>query len=283
MAHIHHPRDIIDRRRLAASLDASAKEGSESTRRADLVAQLKEALSAGTAVIRARFEKGASGTDTVAAHSYLMDQLIRVLYDYATTHVVLRGVPTKGERISIVAIGGYGRGELAPLSDIDLLFVLPYKQTPFSEQLVEFMLYVLWDLGLKVGHAVRSVNENISQAKADITIRTTLLEARWIWGDQELAEELTARFDTDVRAGSGQEFVKAKLAERDERHRKLGDSRYRLEPNVKEDKGGLRDLHTLFWIAKYLYAVSDVRKLVDLGVIDDDAASRFVKDRKSVV
>src|SRR6185312_177295 len=215
--------------------------------------------------------------ETVVAHSFLMDQIIRVLFDYATAHFVRRGAPTTGERISIVAIGGYGRGELAPLSDIDLLFVLPYKPTPFSEQLVEFMLYVLWDLGLKVGHAVRSVDENIRQAKEDLTIRTTLLEARWVWGDQELANDLVARFKKEIKRGTAQEFVAAKLAERDERHQKLGDSRYRLEPNVKEDKGGLRDLHTLFWIAKYLYGVSDVRKLADKGIIDDEAAARFVK------
>lgn len=277
MAHVLNPREIIDRRALAEALSAAAADKNEDARRTDLVAHLKTALADGTAVIRARFEKGTNGADTVAAHSYLMDQLIRVLYDYATTHVIQRGVPTAAERISIIAIGGYGRGELAPLSDIDLLFLLPYKRTPFSEQLAEYMLYVLWDLGLKVGQAVRSIDENISQAKSDFTIRTTLLEARWVWGDQALAAELAARFKKEVKRGSGPEFVAAKLAERDERHQKLGDSRYRLEPNVKEDKGGLRDLHTLFWIAKYLYGVSDIRKLTDLGVIDDEAASRFVK------
>ncbi len=278
MANIHHPREIIDRRRLMAELDAAVADLADDAKRGLLVAKLKAAMSAGTAVIRERFEKSkATGVDTVTAHSYLMDQVIRVLYDFATTHVLPSGVPTKGERISILAIGGYGRGELAPLSDIDLLFLLPYKQTPFSEQLAEFMLYALWDLGLKVGHAVRSVDENIAQAKADFTIRTTLLEARWVWGDQDLADELLTRFKKEVKRGTAQEFVKAKLAERDERHQKLGDSRYRLEPNVKEDKGGLRDLHTLFWIAKYLYGVSDIRKLTDIGIIDDDAAGRFVK------
>lgn len=278
MSTIHQPREIIDRRRLEAELDDAVKDAREGARRGLLIAKLKAAQMAGTAVIRERFEKGrASGADTVAAHSYLMDQLIRVLYDFATAHVLSRGVPTKGERIAIVAIGGYGRGELAPLSDIDLLFLLPYKPTPFSEQLAEFMLYALWDLGLKVGHAVRSVDENIAQAKADFTIRTTLLEARWVWGDQDLANELLTRFKKEVKRGTAQEFVKAKLTERDERHQKLGDSRYRLEPNVKEDKGGLRDLHTLFWIAKYLYGVSDIRKLTDNGIIDDDAAGRFMK------
>ncbi len=276
---IFHPREIIDRRALTAALDAFVEgTAGEDARRAYLVESLKAAHKAGSAAIRERLEKNKStGAEAVAAHSFLMDQVIRVLFDYATTHVVQRGTLTTGERVSIVAIGGYGRGELAPLSDIDLLFLLPYKPTPSTEQLVEFMLYVLWDLGLKVGHAVRSVDENIRQAKADFTIRTTLLEARWVWGDQELAAELIARFKKEIKRGTAAEFVKAKLAERDERHLKVGDSRYRLEPNVKEDKGGLRDLHTLFWIARYLYGVSDVRKLADKAIIDDEAAARFIK------
>ena len=276
---VFQPRQIIDRRQISAALDAFAVEGQgDIDKRAHLLEGIKTAYQAGFAVIRDRFEQSrASGDDTVAAHSYLMDQVIRILFDAATAHFVHRGVPTTGERVSVVAIGGYGRGELAPLSDVDLLFLLPYKPTPFSEQLVEFMLYLLWDLGLKVGHAVRSVVENIKQAKADMTIRTTLLDARWIWGDQELAAELLTTFKKEVVRGTAAPFVHAKLAERDERHAKLGDSRYRLEPNVKEDKGGLRDLHTLYWIAKYIYGVGDVRKLADRGIIDDDAAARFIK------
>ncbi len=281
MSHIYKPREIIDRRKIHAVLDVMAAEDtSEEVKRAKLLEVMKDAFKAGGEVIRARFEEGGySGIDAVAAHSYLMDQVIRIIFDYAIVYSVRRGVPTTGERISIVAIGGYGRGELAPLSDVDLLFLLPYKQTPFTEQLVEFMLYLLWDMGLKVGHAVRSVDDNIAQAKADMTIRTTLLEARWVWGDQELAAELVSRFKKEVKRGTAREFVQAKLAERDERHEKLGDSRYRLEPNVKEDKGGLRDLHTLYWIAKYLYGISDVRKLEAMGILDDDAATRFLKAR----
>ncbi len=276
---VFQPRQIIDRRQINAALDVFASDDTaEANKRSHLLEGIKAAYKAGFAEIRRRFEENkATGAETVAAHSYLMDQVIRILFDAATAHFVRRGVPTTGERVSVVAIGGYGRGELAPLSDVDLLFLLPYKPTPFSEQLVEFMLYLMWDLGIKVGHAVRSVNENITHAKADMTIRTTLLDARWIWGDQELAAELIARFKKEIKRGTAKEFVTAKLAERDERHSKLGDSRYRLEPNIKDDKGGLRDLHTLFWIAKYLYGVSDVRKLADQGVIDDDAAARFTK------
>ncbi len=282
MSNIYQPREIIDRRKIHAVLDdIAAQDIPEDQKRAALLETLKNAHKEGSEVIRSRFEtKGFSGTDTVSAQSYLMDQIIRIIFDYATAYSVRRGVPTTGERISVVAIGGYGRGELSPLSDLDLLFLLPYKQTPYTEQLVEFMLYLLWDMGLKVGHAVRTVDDNISHAKSDMTIRTTLLESRWVWGDQELAAELAARFKKEVKRGTAKEFVQAKLAERDQRHSKLGDSRYRLEPNVKEDKGGLRDSHTLYWIAKYLYGISDVQKLESMGVIDDDAATRFIKARE---
>ncbi len=279
MRTILKPRDILDRRVLSTQLDAIAHEdGNESSRRAKFLEALKAALKKGEDEIRNRLESGKHlGDDCVAARSYMMDQLIRVLFDHAINHLIRRGVPTTGERISVLAIGGYGRGELAPLSDVDLLFLYPYKETPFTEQLAEFILYSLWDLGLKVGQAVRSIDENIVQAKADVTVRTSLLDARWIWGDQELASEFKKTFQKDIVDGSGAQFVQAKLAERDARHEKTGDSGYRLEPNVKDDKGGLRDLHTLYWIAKYLYGVADVRRLADMALIDDDASTRFAK------
>ena len=144
---------------------------------------------------------------------------------------------------------------MAPESDIDLLFVLPYKQTAWGEQVAEAILYCLWDMGLKVGHATRSVDECIRQARADMTIRTAVLETRFLTGDAALYDELVERFDKEVVEGTAAEFVTAKLAEREERHRRSGQSRYLVEPNVKDGKGGLRDLHTLFWIAKYVYRV----------------------------
>jgi [protein-PII] uridylyltransferase len=177
--------------------------------------------------------------------------------------------------LAIVAVGGYGRGELAPFSDIDLLFLLPYKQTPHTEQVVEYLLYLLWDLGLKIGQSTRSVDECLRQAKSDLTIRTGLLEARYLWGEQALFDELKRRFDSEVVRGTAAQFVERKLAERDARHKRVGDSRYQLEPNVKEGKGGLRDLHTLFWIAKYIFRTDDVGKLVDLGVLSAEESQRF--------
>src|SRR5204862_4479215 len=222
-----------------------------------------------------RFEADGTAVRAVREQCFLVDQLIRVLYDLVTEAIYPLANPTEGEKMVIVAVGGYGRGEMAPYSDIDLLFLLPYKQTPHSEQVIEFLLYLLWDLGLKVGQSVRSVADCIRYAKSDLTIRTALLEARYIWGKQALYEELRSRFEAEIVRGTAAAFVEAKLAERDERHRRVGDSRYQLEPNVKEGKGGLRDLHTLYWIAKYIYRIEDVAKLVDLGVLSAEESARF--------
>src|SRR5215472_9368757 len=271
---VHRQRDIIDRRSLGAALDALAADAAEPPR-AKIVATLRETLQQGRSEIRRRFEAGSSGSETVRGLSFLMDQLIRALYDFVGSHVYPLANPTSGEHMAVVAVGGYGRGELAPYSDVDLLFMLPYKSTPHTEQVVEYLLYTLWDLGLKVGHATRTVEECIRQARADQTVRTALLEARYLWGDQKLYAELRQRFETDIIKGSATEFVEAKLAERDERHARLGDSRYQVEPNVKEGKGGLRDLHTLYWIAKYIYRIEDVAKLVDLSVLSAEESARF--------
>ena len=279
MDKIKSPRTVIDRLALLGRLDARLSDGiADADMRKVLMEELRNALETGRAEIRRRLEDGESlGADTAKELSFLTDQCLRVLFDFATARVFKRGVPTMGEKLCLMAVGGYGRGELAPGSDLDLLFLLPYKQTPFTENLIEYMLYVLWDLGFKVGHAVRTINDNINQARADITIRTALLESRWIWGDQPLAEEFQTRFRDEVVEGTGMSFVEAKLAERDVRHERLGDSRYVLEPNIKEDKGGLRDLHTLYWIARYLYGTANVQDLVDRGLIHAGAASRFRK------
>ncbi len=153
----------------------------------------------------------------------------------------------------------------------------PFKQTPWGESVIEFILYMLWDLGLKVGHATRSLAECVRLAKQDITIRTALLEARYIWGDRELFDELRVKFWGEVATGNGHDFVEAKLAERDQRHMQQGESRYRVEPNIKEGKGGLRDLQTLYWIGKYLYHVDDTADLVEHGVFTREEHRTFQK------
>src|SRR5262249_42502264 len=132
-----------------------------------------------------------------------------------------------------------------------------------------------WDMGLKVGHATRSVSDCIRQARADMTVRTALLEARYLLGDRKLYDDLLARFEKEIVHGTAPEFVAAKLAEREERVRRSGQSRYLVEPNVKDGKGGLRDLHTLYWIAKYVYRIRDRTELIELGVFDPREYGRF--------
>jgi len=278
-------RAIISRQALLATIEricGDAAEGGEPPR-APVLAAFKDALAAGRAEIRRRFEGEAEkdaqlvndGPAVLAATSYLMDQLIRALFDFVVERVYPAANPSMAEQIALVATGGYGRGQLAPQSDIDLLFLLPYKQTPRGEQIVEYMLYFLWDLGLKVGHATRSVQECIRQAERDHTVRTATLETRWLWGERALHDELKQAFAQKFLVGEGRDFVEAKLAERDARHQRMGDSRYVVEPNVKEGKGGLRDLQTLYWIAKYLYRVEGVAELVDKDVLTAAEARQF--------
>ena len=274
-------RAIIRRRVLEETLARLvADRPSGDVPRADVLTLFRESLAVGRAEIRRRFESTESklhndGPAVLAATSFLMDQLIRVLFDFAEKYAYPAANPSAAERLGIVATGGYGRGELAPLSDLDLLFLRPYKQTPRGEQIVEFMLYLLWDMGLKVGHATRTVDESIRYAERDQTIRTALLESRYIWGDRELFDELIRGFTTKFLGGDGRDFVEAKLAERDQRHQRMGDSRYVVEPNVKEGKGGLRDLHLLFWIAKYLYRVNKPAELIAKGVLTPGEAKHF--------
>ena len=279
MITIPRRRHIIDRKSLAGRLDERVGGSGYSVAvRADVLNMVKAALANGRAEIRRRFEDDdADGAEVVASGAFLIDQVIRTIHDFAVGHVYPAANPTTAEQISIIATGGYGRAELAPHSDIDLMFLLPYRQTPHTEQVIEFMLYMLWDLGLKVGHATRSVEECLRLAVQDMTIRTSLLEARWLWGDQEVYRRFQGRFQSAVVANTGAAFVEAKLAERDVRHERMGDSRYVLEPNIKEGKGGLRDLQTLMWIGKYLYQVQDLDGLVDQGVLTRSDARRFAK------
>jgi len=279
MAAVAKPRQIIDRKALKSRLDELVSWSGYTPKSQGQVLEIfKDAHQAGWDEIRRRFEDGkADGPETTRAMAYLIDQIVRTLYEFATVTVYPAANPTKGEQMSLLATGGYGRGEMAPYSDIDLMFLLPYKLTPHSEQVVEFILYMLWDLRLKVGHATRSIDEAVKLAKDDLTIRTSLLEARWLSGNQRLANTFKRRFREDVVEGTGPAFVESKLAERDERHARMGDTRYVLEPNLKEGKGGLRDLQTLFWIAKYLYQVDSVVDLRAAGVLNAADVRTFAK------
>jgi [protein-PII] uridylyltransferase len=254
---------------------ADVHRGRESELRTAVAQRLKAALTAGRAMAEQRLREDRHGRRCAEQLCAMQDEAIGIIYEFAVRHLYPSLNPSEAEHMAIVATGGYGRGLLAPGSDIDLLFLLPYKQTAWGESIAETILYCLWDMGLKVGHATRSIDECIRQAKADMTIRTALLEARFLLGERKLYDEMSARFIKDVAQNSARDFVTAKLAEREERHRRAGQSRYLVEPNVKDGKGGLRDLHTLFWIAKYVYHVREPEELIEHGVFDREEFQRF--------
>ncbi|PHQ68598.1 MAG: bifunctional uridylyltransferase/uridylyl-removing protein, partial [Sneathiella sp.] len=269
MENIPNRRELIDRKKLVLAINDIAEKYSPNgiEFRGALLDHMKSVLADGEETVKRRFLATNKGRPAMYARSFLIDQIIRTLYDTAVQHIYRLSNPTTEEKLSIVAVGGYGRGELAPYSDIDLLFMFPYKQTSWCEQVVEFILYMLWDLGLKVGHSTRNVNECIRMAKSDITIQTALLEARHLWGDQDLFSEMRQKYFKEIVSGNSKAFIESKLQERGERHERFGNSRYVVEPNMKEGKGGLRDLHTLFWIAKFVHGTTEISRLVELGVL----------------
>ena len=264
---IPHQRAVVDRRQLAGSVAEAVAELGASKARPKIVELVRGALEAGRDELTRRLlEKPSAGHEIAHGYAFLVDQLIRVLHDHVIADLYPAPNRSKGERLTLIAVGGYGRGEMAPHSDVDIAFITPGKTTPWCEQVIEALLYYLWDLGLKVGHSSRSLEEMVRMAKGDLTIRTAILEGRYLWGDQDLYEQAGKRFWGDVVPGSEAQFVSEKLAERNARHKRMGDSRYVVEPNVKDGKGGLRDLQTLYWIGKYIHRVRNAAELVDVGL-----------------
>ena len=264
-------REIIDRRTVMAELQSLPSDGLQSRG----TAILQQAVERGRAEIARRFalEPG-RGRVIAASYCFLADQLVRLAYDLVTMRIHPR---TEGSecRVSIVGLGGTGRGEMAPFSDLDLMFLVPEHGSEWCGKVVETLLYILWDLKLKVGQSVRTPGQVAEAARDDITNRTAMLEARWIWGDEQLSKEAESRFKAEVAASSARDYVAAKLAERDARHKRMGDSRYVVEPNVKDGKGGLRDLHTLYWIGQYVFGVERPAELVDKGLFSAAEFRRF--------
>ena len=265
---IPHQRAIIERRELAAAISDAVAEKGAGAARPQVVALLRQALEQGRGEIARRLaEKPSGGIECAAAQAFLVDQLVRLIHDHVIEHVYPAANRSTGERLTVMAVGGYGRGEMAPHSDVDIAFITPGKQTAWCEQVIEAMLYFLWDLALKIGHSSRSLDDTVRMGRSDLTIRTAMLEGRYVWGDQALFDEAARRFWKEVVSGTERAYVTDKLAERNDRHKRLGDSRYVVEPNVKEGKGGLRDLHTLYWIGKYIHHVRSAAELVDVGLL----------------
>lgn len=273
------PAPYFDFEALSREMAALAEEhaGKETALRAALVARFKALME--EAHVNAERQLNADGDGVKCAEnlSAFQDALIRLSYEVAARHVYRVDNPSSAERMAIVATGGYGRGRLAPGSDIDIMFLLPHKQTAWGESVAEFMLYLLWDLDLKVGHATRSVDQCVRLALADMTIRTALLDARLILGDEDLFADFKRRFLHEVLETNPIPFIDAKLKERNQRHARSGASRYRVEPNIKEGKGGLRDLHTLHWLAKHLHPDKGEEEFVAAGVFSCGEYRSFVR------
>jgi [protein-PII] uridylyltransferase len=274
---ISAPELIFDEDAIADALTVAFEEASDSSQvRAAAVRILGNAQKAGRAEIARAF--AATPFDARAmtsAYCFLTDQLVRSTLQIAVQKLHPKPNPTSGERLAVIGVGGYGRGEMAPFSDVDLLFLIPYKATAWTESVIESMLYMLWDLKLKVGHSTRTIRDCVRLGAEDFTIQTALLEHRFIAGDLELTAELDKTLKTDLFSGSGRSFIEAKLEERALRHRKQG-LRYQVEPNVKEAKGGLRDLQSLFWIAKHIYNVENAADLVERGIFLEEEFKTFV-------
>ena len=273
------PADVIfDRAAVAAALAAANATATDARAvRAATVGVLLEARKRGAAAIEDAFAAAPfASRPTKRAYAWLTDQIVLSVLEVSRTRLHPLPNPTEGERIGLIAVGGYGRGEMAPHSDVDLLFLTPYKITPWAESVIESMLYMLWDLKLKVGHASRTIKDCLRLAREDYTIRTSLVEFRHLAGDEALTGKLRDRLWSELFRSTAAEFIEAKLAERAERHRKQGGQRYVVEPNVKEGKGGLRDLQSLYWIGKYVYGVPGAADLVQKGVFTADEYATFI-------
>jgi [protein-PII] uridylyltransferase len=285
LAHLVAPtRELADLDDLTAGIDA-AVEGARSADAAkdQVLGIVRDHLARGREKVReALLAQPNAGLRVARSYTHVTDVMVAGIFHFCAHHLHPAPIRTKGQQLAVVAVGGTGRGEMAPYSDVDLLFLTPYKQTAWGESVIESMLYILWDLKLKVGQSVRSIDDCFRLASADLTIRTALLEKRFICGDREPFDALDDRLWKTLFLRTGHEFVEAKLGERDKRHDRHGGSRYMLEPNIKEGKGGLRDLQSLHWISKYLYRTNTAWDLVEMGVFEHDEVQRFAEASKFI-
>ncbi len=248
----------------------------EASKKAKLLSLLRIYLDEKRAQIKKAFLSGKkNGIETGMINAEMVDELISFLFSFGAEKVF--HLKSKADEISVIAVGGYGRKILSPYSDIDLLFMPPSGYGKEQTKLIEFVLYMMWDLKFKLGHGVRTLKESIKYAKEDMTIRTNLLEARLICGNKKQFSEFEAKYRKEIADKTIKEFVKAKLDERNERSSKMEISRYLVEPNVKNGRGGLRDLHVLFWLAKYIFGIMDIQELAQNKILSESTIHSFIK------
>ncbi len=241
---------------------------------------LRQHLTSNVDFLRAAHLGGASGQQSVQAYAAFMDTFLATLYRLAAEDARREGLTPA--LMVLVALGGYGRGELHPLSDLDLMVIFDGEMGPYVQRATQGLLYTLWDLGLQVGHAVRSLPDCVAMARTDFASRTSMQQARYLIGDRRLFNRFRKVLAENVYRKDFAQFLETTLAERDQRYRKFGGSPYMGEPNVKESAGGLRDIHTAMWLASTKFGTRTLRELADKRLITDrerastDAALTFL-------
>ena len=228
---------------------------------------LRQHLNSNVGFLRAAHLGGASGQQSVQAYAAFMDGFLTTLYRLAAEDAKREG--TTPVPLVLVALGGYGRGELHPLSDLDLMVIYEGDMGPYTQRVTQGLLYALWDLGLQVGHAVRSLPDCLAMARTDFPSRTSMQQARFLVGDRRLFNRFRKVLAENVYQKDFAQFLETTLAERDQRYRKFGGSPYMGEPNVKESAGGLRDLHTAMWLASTKFGTRTLRELFDKRLITE--------------
>ena len=231
-------------------------------------------------LIKNKFLTTSDGSLNVGLNVILIDSLLKVIFKNSYFH----SLGNKHYQFTLIAVGGYGRGELSPHSDLDILFLLPNKlrknDTKKIENVIELILYILWDLGFTVGHSTRTIDDCIEKSRSDLTISTSLLEKRFVAGNNDIYDLLNNKFKKFIDNTKTLDFVEAKLKESETQHKRFGESRYVVEPNVKDGKGGLRDLHTLIWILKFAYKVDTISKLINVGALTKEEAVPFAEAQR---
>ena len=261
---------------LSNYLDVDLRENRESYK--EIISTTKDIINNSLQKAKKNLEQGNyKGSECAREIANLYDHVIKNYYQYLNAHNYISQNKTDFEKMVIIATGGYGRGKISPGSDIDLLFLMPFKKTAWAESVTENLLYFLWDLGLKIGHASRNINECLTLSAKDQTITTSLLDARYICGDIEVKKVFDKKFRNTISKRSSKEFIDAKLEERESRHIKEGQSRYLVEPNIKNGKGGLRDLESLSWMTNFCYQASRPDQMVKKGVLTEREAESFKK------
>ena len=254
------PSEISLRARRAEAGAAGAED--RRRRRLDF---FRGALTEGLDSLKQRHADGASGEQLVRTHAGFMDQVVVALSELISSDAEAAGLaPTP---FVVIALGGYGRGELHPSSDVDLMVVYDGELSPYVQRVMQELLYTLWDLGLQIGHSLRSLEDCVAMARTDFPSRTSMQQARLVAGDKKLFARFARVLHDNVYRHDFEQFLATTLAEREQRYRKHGASPYIGEPNIKESAGGLRDMHTAMWLGAAKFGARTLRELAGRGLI----------------